>query len=514
MSLLDISRSPSKIVTVEDLAGHVHRLKLEGKRVVLCHGVFDLLHVGHIRHFTEAREQGDVLVVTLTPDVYVNKGPDRPAFTESLRAEAIAALDVVDFVAVNEWPTAVETLKLVRPDVYAKGPDYKNHGDDVTGGIADEEAAVNSVHGRIFYTEGLTFSSSNLINAHLSSYSADVNDYLKQLRQTYTPGNIRSALQSLRNMRVLVAGEAIIDEYVYVEQMGKSSKEPVLAMRYASKEQFAGGSLAIANHLAAFVEEVSLVTFLGSQDSREKFIRSQLAPNVRPIFFCKSDSPTIIKRRYVESYLLSKLFEVYIFNDEYISDAESEAVCSHVDAIAPYYDLMIVADFGHGMFTRDIIGTVERSAKFLAVNTQQNAANIGYHTISRYSRADFICTNEGELRADARTRRGSVEPLMLGLADRLAAKNILVTRGKNGALFHRADEGWSQGPAFAKSVTDRVGTGDAVLSWTAPMAAAGLPGDMIAFVANVIGAQAAQIIGNRSAVDWVSTMKFIDALLK
>jgi rfaE bifunctional protein nucleotidyltransferase chain/domain len=514
MSLLERSKIADKIVTVDELAKRVAALKAAGKTVVLCHGVFDLLHYGHILHFEEARGQGNALVVTITPDIFVNKGPNRPAFTESYRAQMLAALEMVDYVAINRWPTAVEMLGTVQPDVYAKGPDYKNHEGDFTGKIAEEEAAVRNAGGRIYYTEDISFSSSTLLNRHLSSYSTEVNEYLIGMRERYTPADIQAALDRLRSMRVLVIGEAIIDEYVYVDQMGKSSKEPVLAMRYASEERFAGGTLAIANHMAAFIDDVSLVTFLGTTDSREDFVRERLAPNVKPTFFYKKDSPTIIKRRYVESYLLSKLFEVYIFNDEFLEDDDCAPFVSLLTEQTSQFDLVVVADFGHGVMRQDAIDTVQREAKFLAVNTQQNAANIGYHTISRYSRADFVCTNEGELRSDSRARRGDIEPLIMSLANQLHTKNTLVTQGKRGAVFYRRGEGWSRGPAFARTVTDRVGTGDAVLSWTAPMAAAGLPGDMIAFVANVIGAQAAQIVGNRSAVDRIATFKFIDSLLK
>lgn len=514
MTVSDPSRAADKIVSIERLAECVSAMKADGKKVVLCHGVFDLLHYGHLLHFEEARKQGDALVVTITADAYVNKGPNRPAFTDAYRAKMLAALEIVDHVAVNHAPTAVELLKTVQPNVYAKGPDYKDHAGDITGKIGDEEAAVRDGGGTVYYTEDVTFSSSTIINRHLSSHSQEVNDYLAELRATYTPSQVHAALDGLRKMRVLVVGEAIVDEYVYVDQMGKSSKEPVLAMRYASEEQFAGGALAIANHVAAFVDNVSLVTFLGAHEAREDFVRERLAPNVEPTFFYKKNSPTIVKRRYVESYLLSKLFEVYIFNDEFLGDEDGALFSSHIETMAPDYDLVLVADFGHGIFTQSAIDTVQRAAKFLAVNTQQNAANIGYHTLSRYSRADFVCTNEGELRSDSRARIGDIEPLISAIADRLSSKNTLVTRGKRGALFYRPGEGWSSGPAFAKSVTDRVGTGDAVLSWTAPMAAAGLPGKMIVFVANIVGAQAAQIVGNRSAVDRVATYKFIDSLLK
>ena len=124
-----------KIYPLKELEIILRAHQERGERVVLCHGVFDLLHIGHLRYLNEAAAMGDVLVVTLTEDKHVNKGPGRPAFTEKLRAEALANLSCVHYVAINEWPTAIETLKLLRPNIYAKGPDYKDLSKDLTGNI-------------------------------------------------------------------------------------------------------------------------------------------------------------------------------------------------------------------------------------------------------------------------------------------------------------------------------------------------------------------------------------------
>ena len=96
-----------KILSIETLAQEIATRQSRGQRVIHCHGVFDPMHIGHIRHFAAARNLGDILVVTVTPDRFVNKGPHRPVFSEDLRAEAIAALETVDFVAVNRWPMAI-----------------------------------------------------------------------------------------------------------------------------------------------------------------------------------------------------------------------------------------------------------------------------------------------------------------------------------------------------------------------------------------------------------------------
>lgn len=209
----------SKVKELEVLAELLARLKRRGKKIVHSHGVFDLLHVGHIRHFESARAMGDVLVVTLTPDQHVNKGPQRPAFPQDLRAEAIASLGMVDYVAVNRWPTAEKTIKLLKPDIYAKGPDYKDAAKDVTGGISLEEEAVRSVGGELKITDDITFSSSNLINRHLPQFDPAVNLYLEGLRKRHGSNDIADRLNKLRGLKVLVVGEAILDEYVYCDAL-------------------------------------------------------------------------------------------------------------------------------------------------------------------------------------------------------------------------------------------------------------------------------------------------------
>ena len=447
-----IAADRPKIVELETLAEQAALLRAQGKTIVHCHGVFDLLHVGHIRHFKEARALGDVLVVTLTADAHVNKGPNRPAFAEALRAEAIAALEDVDFVAISRYPNAVEVIARVRPDIYAKGPDYRDEALDHTGGITLEKAAVENAGGRLAFTDGATFSSSGLINRYFPAYPAEVEDWLRRFRDGFAARDVVDAIKAFVGLRVLVVGEAIIDEYVYCDQMGKAAKEPVLAMRYNSSEKFAGGALAIANHLAAFCEHVELVTFLGDRNRQEDFARERLAPNVEPTFLTKHDSPTIVKRRFVESYLMQKLFEVYEINDELLDEAEESALCEILDQRLDGIDVVIVSDFGHGMLTPRVVRSLGKRARFLAVNTQINAANIGFHTISKYKRADFVCVHEGEVRLDARSRRGDLEDLVREIGQKLDCDHVLVTRGKSGCTFVDARLGATSCPAFTTRV--------------------------------------------------------------
>ena len=202
----------SKIRNLDELANLVSSLRREGKTIVHCHGVFDLLHPGHIRHFEAAKREGDVLVVTVTQDRYVAKGPGHPVFNERLRAESIAALECVDYVAINEWHTAVEAIQKLEPDVYCKGRDYADAKEDLTGKIHDEEEAVKSTGGRIHFTDEITFSSTKLINSNFEVFPDEARSFLKEFRSKYSSSDIIDRLKALKNMKVLVIGDTIIDE--------------------------------------------------------------------------------------------------------------------------------------------------------------------------------------------------------------------------------------------------------------------------------------------------------------
>src|SRR6201994_5157385 len=131
-----------KIKSVEELAAISAQSRAAGLVVVHAHGTFDLLQLGHVRHLEAARKLGDVLIVTVTADRFVNKGPGRPVFNGTLRAEMLATLEYVDWVAINESPDAVTALEQIAPSIYIKGQDYQNPLGDVTGKIMLERDAV------------------------------------------------------------------------------------------------------------------------------------------------------------------------------------------------------------------------------------------------------------------------------------------------------------------------------------------------------------------------------------
>jgi bifunctional ADP-heptose synthase (sugar kinase/adenylyltransferase) len=337
--------------------------------------------------------------------------------------------------------------------------------------------------------------------------------FLDGFRARHAPGVVRDALAAVRPLKVLVIGEAIIDEYSYCVPLGKVPKAPVISTKHVRLERHAGGSLACANHVAGFCGEVDLVTGLGADEPQEAFIRGQLKPNVKPRFFVREGAPTITKRRYVSEDALLKLFEVSVMDDTPLPAALEDQLLAHLEASLPRYDLVIVIDYGHGFLGSRTVELLAARARYLAVNTQANPGNLGFHVITRYPRADYLCLAEGEVRLATRDRWSPMADLTGALRARLKCSAMSVTRAQQGVLVSGPDGTAWDVPALTRDVVDRMGAGDAYLAVSSPCAAAGLPLDVVALLGSAAGALAVRIVGNRSSVGPGDVERLIAELL-
>lgn len=504
-----------KITGLAELARVAEALRRDGTRIVHAHGTFDLLHLGHVRHLEAARRLGDVLIVTLTADRHVNKGPGRPVFTEALRAEMLANLEYVDWVAINPAPDAVNAIATLRPDIYVKGQDYQNPQGDVTGKIVAEREAVEAYGGRIHFTDEVTFSSTELINRHFNVFEPHVREHLAHLRQTGGLEEMLALLERVADQRVVLVGDAIIDEYQYVLPMGKPPKENIIATRFQDKEVFAGGVFAAANHIAAFCREVEIVTAIGANDADEAFIRRCLHPNVKLHVIRRPGAPTTRKRRFVDPSYMRKLFEVYLMNDEPLTQDLQIRLDTVIAERLAGADVAIVTDFGHGLIGPSSISLLAGKARFLAVNTQSNSANMGYNLITKYPRADYVCIDAPEARLAVSDRLSNLGDIAHRILEsRSDFRRMIVTHGKHGCVTCEPGQPVHTIPAVARQVVDTLGAGDAFLSVTAPLVAAGGALDRIGFIGNVVGALKVEIVGHRRSIDKPSLIKSLTALLR
>lgn len=509
--------SDTKIFSLQELQTLLES-KYQGKKIILCHGCFDLLHIGHIRYLKKARALGDLLVVTLTADQHVNKGPGRPVFPEELRAEHMAALDMVDFVAINHAKTALNVIKSIKPTFYVKGNEYEKEETDITGNITLERLETEKYGGQIYYTDEITFSSSKLLNENFSVFSPETKSFLQNFRQRYDIDQILEQLEGLKSLRIAVVGDCIIDEYHYTEPLGQTGKGNVFAVNYKSSEKFAGGAIAVANHIAGFVKEVTLFSGLGKKDSQEEYIREKLVKNVNPEFVYFENAPTIVKRRYIdEGAGTSKLFEVYFYHEDACSEITEKKAVSWLSRNLPTFDAVIVPDFGNGFIVGDMIETISSCSKFVAVNTQINSGNRGYHVITRYPKANFISLNEPEIRLAAHDRHSTLQSVATKISQQLDADQVAITRGIKGAAMldtHSGINSYYETPALSTKVVDRIGAGDTFLALAGICLAKKIPPELSLFVASSAAALDVQIVCNREPIEPSSLFRYINTLLK
>ena len=503
----------SKILTTKNIKDLIAINEKENKRIVLSHGVFDLVHPGHIKHLELAKKEGDLLVVAIVPDRFVNKGPGRPIFNEQIRAEMIAALQFVDFVVVAKQEMPIDLINQLKPTVFAVGDETLEEWVDDPN-YRNIEQALHSVGGSIHQTGSKQFSSTHLLNAYFDVLTPQANEFIEYFCSLYDAEKVNDSLRRLKDLKVLVIGDAIIDEYHFCRPYGMASKSANIAAQFLSAEVHAGGSMAVANHLAGFCDTVDLVTSLGDQDSREDFIRKALQPNVKPHFFLRTDGPTTVKRRYVQRFLMSKLFEVSFYNDTFIDgeplDRMNEFLSSHLSK----YDLVVVADFGHGLLGSTTINLLGEKAKFLALNTQNNSINNGYNLVTRYARADYVCIDEQETRLAGRERFGPIEEIEAQISAQLGCKIMTTTLGYRGSLTLIPPASFIQTPVFSREVVDTTGAGDAYFALTAACACMGYPPELIGFIGNVTGALAVRIVGNKQPVAPLDLFRYVETLMR
>lgn len=456
-SHLSIARL-SKILSLPELKMRTEEAHRNGLHIVQCHGVFDLFHYGHLLHLQEAKSWGEVLLVSITADKYVQKGPGRPIHSQEQRAAVLAALDCVDMVVVLTVSGPEPAIEAAHPDIYAKGPDYR----DSDTWALPERALVERLGGIVRFTAGLKLSSSALINNLAPSLNQEAMDFVRAIRDRYGKASILSWLDRMASLSVLVVGEPILDRYIFVSPEGKSQKESIVVFRERRKQEWQGGAAVVAAHLATLCDKVE---------------------------FSAGCVTGIVKTRWILEPFDHKIFETV----DSICVQRGKMPSSRALRSA---DLAVVTDFGHGLFPgRSETEQVANHAKFLALTVQANSLNFGFNVVLKWPRADYCVVDEDELRLAYRAKDATIEDLAKMLKHALTAKALAVTLGHRGSLV-KTDTETVHCPALATNVRDRMGAGDAFLAMTSPLVALGASGDIIALYGSVASAIEVGKMGN------------------
>lgn len=509
------SRSASKVLDDEQAKVAFSRFRREKKVVVHCHGVFDLLHRGHVEHLEEAKAKGEILIVSVTSDEHVNKGPGRPVFPVEVRALMVAALEVVDYVWISRHPTAEPAIEIVRPAYFVKGPDYVDLSADVTGNIQKELDAVKKNGGVVVFTEAPAMSSSTLINATGLAHSEQLTQWLGKARGLVSEKDIDGWFSEMQSLKVLVIGETIVDRYVFCEALGKTSKDPVLAFLKGGQEDQLGGAVAVARHGAGLGASVTLLTRLGMDEAGKQ--TKELMTNavgVSSVFQQSAEIQTIVKTRFVDEGSGAKVFETYEMSDGPATKKLDDEFCELLDGILDDFDLILVADYGHGLLSEQVVQRLAGAKGTVAVNTQSNAGNRGFNSISRYPRVDIVSLNGSEVQLELKKKHTTVSELMPGLGHDLGAQWVVVTEGAGGLALWGPEKGVTQMPAFTEQVRDRVGAGDALFVVVAVLLQVGASTEGVGLFGNLAGASMISDLGNRSTANAPALIRHAKIALK
>lgn len=395
----------SKVVHLSELS-EVNFVELKQKNIVgLCHGNFDVLHVGHINHFKEARAMVDYLIVGITSDACVQQSKEVSLFSQDQRAEVLASIDMIDLVVIVDFESSVPLIDTAKPHYYFKGPDYSDLNDP-SGRLKQELACVANYGGITKFTKSLKQSSTEIIKKSVNSKK------LKVLSNHFNLPDMSSIQQQLDGKKILILGETILDKYNLCLSLGRSAKHPIVAQQVIDSEIHLGGILAIANHLSGLGCNIEVITDFNKLD--EDFILNSIGKKVNIYNIGNSAKPTILKSRYIDHLTKSHLFETYEMNDAFL-DWHSEKKFRNVFfRCSQNADTVLIVDYGHGLFTDSFIQYIKEkktSSIPYTANAQANAGNHGLNSVLRYEWCDSIVLNGSEVQLEMRQQK--LEPKRL-----------------------------------------------------------------------------------------------------
>lgn len=465
------------------------RRRFRDQRIVQCHGAFDLIHVGHLTHFEEARALGDMLVVSITADQYITKKRS-VTFTEQYRARQVAALEIVDYVVIVEEETSLSAIEALQPDVYVKGPEYANLVLDKSGNTYEEMQTLERYGGRMHFTKGETYSSTKLSHFLLAAPAASQDNPLLQNDRVrfkdisslgFKLEDLKLFLAKVGPLRVCVVGETIVDEWVDVSVTTLSTQSRCVAGVETARIRQIGGVGIIALHLANFVHQVDCFT---------NALTGDLPPNIH---VTRMSASPLIETRFVDRENGHPLFKTKSIA---LVDVERDRL-PDFDA----YDLVLIADFGHGLL--DAAALNERIAEartaYVAAMAQVNSSNYGYNLPMKYIGADYYSLNRTEAELCLHQRGLTLHDLAERSASLLAAPSISVTDGGDGAMA-MVDGECATIPSLSTSVVDTIGCGDAYFALSSAAACVGLPARLVALTGSIGAAAMSQRRCNESAV--------------
>ena len=436
-------------------------LKKQNKKIGLIHGVFDIIHYGHIKYFEEAKRKVDYLIVSVTENKYVNKGPGKPIFNTLKRGEVLKSIKDIDEVIVSNYPTATENIKLIKPDYYIKGKDYKNLSDDLSKNILLEKKEVEKYKGKILFTNSELHSSSSIINKNFDFITEEAKKFFNKSIFDDLGLEFKKIINKISGKKVLIIGDPILDIIKTSIPSGKSNKNNIIATRLIGEELNFGGTLLVLNFLSQFYKKIDYI-FVGNTKDYS-FIKKKLSKNVNIIHLI-SENKIIKKNRYVDNYTLERLFQNNENEELKIEKKVENKIITFLSKKITQYDQVLFYDFGYIFSFKKMQSLLLKHNKNLVINCQSNSYNFGYNLANKYKKSLILSMDETEFRLLIQDKHTEMKILI--------SKNISIFQGHKIAIITQGKHGCYVilkkkihfVPSILNQRLDTTGAGDIFLS--------------------------------------------------
>jgi len=455
------------------------------KKIILCHGVFDVVHPGHVRHLAYAKTKADLLVVSVTADRHIKKGIYRPHIPEGLRALNLAAFEMVDYVLIDDEAKPLKNLKFIQPDFFAKGFEYTSSG--LPPATKEEAHIVEGYGGLMIYTPGdVVYSSSKLLDLALPQVQIEKLLWLME-NNNISFSSLRKVLRNLGNYHVHVIGDTIVDSYTRTSFIGGQTKTPTFSVLYEGKDEYIGGAGIVAQHLRASGAKVKFSTVLGNDTLKDFVIEGLKKSGIEQDVIIDPTRPTTNKNAIIAlGYRLLKVdtLDNRPVSEEIIAKLATSINKSNADAV-------VFSDFRHGIFNRMSIplltGAIPNN-KFRVADSQVASR---WGNITEFKEFDLITPNERESRFALADQDSNIGRLSSLLHDIAKYKNLILKLGERGIFCSTETPVYKDSyfsiNSFASNIVDAVGAGDALLAYatlamleTGSLVFAGILGSMAA----------------------------------
>lgn len=430
--------------------------------VGMIHGVFDIIHYGHILYFKEAKSKVDHLIVSVTSDRFASKGPGKPIFKLDKRIEVLKSIKYIDEVVISDNKTAVENLKIIKPNFYIKGKDYKNLKDDISKQILIEKKTVEKYGGKILFTKSELHSSSSIANNIFEYINNDIKKILNEIDKNKFQQKLFRFIKTKSEKKILIIGESIIDILKFIEISGKANKSNVISTKFIEEEKNSGGVLLIANFLNLFFKNITLL-YCGTYKDLTK-IKKFLNKDIK-IEYIKTENKLISKTRYIDRYSSQKIFQNNQNESDKLTVAEELKVINKINKIKNKFDEILLFDYGY-IYSKDKLfkSIINKVSKKITINCQSNSYNFGYNLADKYKSGKIISMDENEFRLVVRDREAEIINILKKKKEIFNKfKYLIITQGKNGCLLKK-DNKIINVPCVLKPSIDSTGAGDIFLS--------------------------------------------------